>query len=160
MDKQTAVGIIRDAFESPFDKARFVDFIRNLLNKIDETKAFPIIQGHYIPESFRDCVKTYERIGTYTDLENNKIDILVVYLHKETSLQRARTAQRNFVARYLKERDEKEAGLVAFVSPDEEDWRFSLVKMDYLLEESPSGKIKVRTDITPARRFSFLVGEN
>ena len=159
MDKQTAVGIIRDTFESPFDKARFVYFIKNLLNKIDETKAFHI-QGNYIPESFRGYVKTYERIGTYTDSENNKIDILVVYLQKETSLERARTAQRNFVARYLKERDEKEAGLVAFVSPDEEDWRFSLVKMDYLLEESPSGKTKVRTELTPARRFSFIVGKN
>jgi hypothetical protein len=159
MDKRTAVGIIRDTFENPFDKARFVYFIKNLLNKIDETKSFHI-QGQYIPESFRDYVKTYERIGTYTDPENNKIDVLLVYLQKETSLERARTAQRNFVARFLKERDEKEAGLVAFVSPYEEDWRFSLVKMDYLLEELPSGKTKIRTELTPARRFSFIVGEN
>jgi len=162
MDKQTAVRIIRDTFESPFDKARFVDFIKNLLNKIDENKAFPIIHGHYIPESFRGYVKAYERIGTYTDPAdiNSKVDILIVHLQREKSLERARTAQRNFVARYLKERDEKEAGLVAFVSPDEVDWRFSLVKMDYLLEDSPSGKTKVRTELTPARRFSFIVGEN
>jgi len=159
MDKQAAAKLIRDTLEKPFEKGRFVYFMKNLLNKIDENKAFHI-QGHYIPESFRDYVKAYERIGTYTDPENNKIDILVVYLQKETSLERARTAQRNFVARYLKERDEKEAGLVAFVSPDEEDWRFSLVKMDYVLEESPSGKTKVRTELTPARRFSFIVGEN
>ena len=83
MDKQTAAGIIRDTFENPFDKAKFVYFIKNLLNKIDETKSFHI-QGQYIPESFRDYVKTYERIGTYTDPENNKIDILAVYLQKET----------------------------------------------------------------------------
>jgi hypothetical protein len=159
MDKQAAVKLIRDTFEKPFEKGGFVYFTKNLLNKIDATKAFHI-QGHYIPESFRDCVKTYERIGTYTDPENNKIDVLIVYLQKKTSLERARTAQRNFVARYLKERDEKEAGLVAFVSPGEEDWRFSLVKMDYLLEESPSGKTKIRTELTPARRFSFIVGEN
>jgi len=159
MDKQTAVGIIRDTFESPFDKARFVYFIKNLLNKIDETKALHI-QGNYVPESFRDCVKTYERIGTYTDPENNKIDVLIVYLQKEKALVHARTAQRNFVARYLKERGEKEAGLVAFVSPDEEDWRFSLVKMDYHLEEGPGGKTKVKSELTPARRWSFLVGKN
>ena len=163
MDKQTAANIISDTFESPFDKAKFVYFIKNLLNKIDETKALHI-QGHYIPESFRDYVKAYERIGTYTYTDpanaNTKIDVLIVHLQREKSLERARTAQRNFVARYLKERDEKEAGLVAFVSPDEQDWRFSLVKMDYLLEESPSGKIKVRTELTPARRWSFLVGKN
>jgi len=158
MDKQAAIKIIRDTFENPFDKGRFVHFAKNLLNKIDEEKAF---HAHaYVPESFKDYVKTYERIGTYTDSENNKIDILIVYLQKESSLERARTSQRNFVARYLKDRGEKEAGLIAFVSPDPEDWRFSLAKMDYLLEESLSGKIKVRTELTPARRWSFLVGQN
>jgi Eco57I restriction endonuclease. len=49
---------------------------------------------------------------------------------------------------------------VAFVSPDNGDWRFSLVKMDYILEETPGGKTKVKTELTPARRWSFLVGEN
>jgi hypothetical protein len=83
---------------------------------------------------------------------------------------------RNFVARYLKDRGEKNAALVAFVSPDEDlpakalaqagDWRFSLVKMDYRFEDLPaqaggkSGKVKVREEFTPARRWSFLVGKN
>ncbi len=162
MDKQTAVGIIRDAFENPFDKGRFVHFAKNLLNKIDETKAFHA-HGVYIPESFKDYVRAYERIGTYTDPtypRNNKIDVLIVYLQKETSLERARTSQRNFVARYLEDRGEKEAGLVAFVSPDPSDWRFSLVKMEYKLAETPTGKVKIKEEFTPARRWSFLVGKN
>ncbi|MCK4648834.1 Eco57I restriction-modification methylase domain-containing protein, partial [bacterium] len=54
----------------------------------------------------------------------------------------------------------KDGALVAFVSPDDRDWRFSLVRMDYNIVESPSGKIKVETELTPARRYSFLVGEN
>ena len=159
MDKQAAGKIIRDTFESPFDKGRFVHFVKNLLNKIDETKAFPA-HGVYIPESFRDYVRAYERIATFTDPENNKIDVLTVHLQKETSLERARTSQRNFVARYLKDRGEKEAGLIAFVSPAPSDWRFSLVKMEYKLAETPAGKVKVKDEFTPARRFSFLVGEN
>jgi len=162
MDKQAATKIIRDTFENPFDKGRFAHFVGNLLNKIDETKEFHV-HGVYIPESFKNYVRAYERIGTYTDPiypRNNKIDVLIVHLQRETSLERARTAQRNFVARYLKERGEKEAGLVAFVSPDNEDWRFSLVKMDYTLEETLGGKTKVKTELTPARRWSFLVGEN
>jgi hypothetical protein len=114
----------------------------------------------YVPEIFKDYVKTYERIGTYTDPENDKVDVLIIYLQKETALERARTAQRNFVARYLKDRGEKEAALVAFVSPDPSDWRFSLVKMDYTLEATPGGKTKVKTELTPARRWSFLVGKN
>jgi len=162
MDKQAAAKIIGDTFENPFDKARFVHFIKNLLNNIDETKAFPA-HGVYITESFREYVRAYERIGTYTDPaypQNNKIDVLIVYLRKETSLERARTSQRNFVARYLKDRGQKEAGLIAFVSPDPADWRFSLVKMEYKLAETPTGKVKVKEEFTPARRWSFLVGEN
>lgn len=158
MNKQIATKIIRDTLERPFNKEQFVHFAKNLLNKIDDDKAFHA-RG-YVPESFTDYVKTYERLGTYTDPENNKIDVLIVYLQKATSLERARTAQRNFVARYLKDRDEKEAALVAFVSPDDKDWRFSLVRMDYILEETPGGKTKVKTELTPARRWSFLVGAN
>jgi len=159
IDKQAATKIIRETFEKPFDKGRFAYFAKNLLNKIDESKVLHL-QGAYIPESFREFVKTYERLGTYTDPEGQKLDILIVYLQKETSLERARTAQRNFVARYLKDRGEKEAGLVAFVSPEPEDWRFSFVKMEYRLEETPQGKVKAKEELTPARRYSFLVGEN
>jgi REP element-mobilizing transposase RayT len=66
---------------------------------------------------------------------------------------------RNFVADHLKTRDEKDAALVAFVSPTEKQWRFSYVKMDYATVKKESGKIGVEERVTPARRFSYLVGE-
>ena len=49
--------------------------------------------------------------------DNDKLDVLIVYLTAESKLERARTAIRNFVADHLKIRDEKDAALVAFVSP-------------------------------------------
>lgn len=158
MDKQIAKNIVKESLQNSFDKARFTSFIKNLLNSIDESKAFHA-RG-YVAESFTEFVKTYERLGTYIDPDGNKIDILIVYLQRATSLERARTAQRNFTARYLKDRGEKEAGLIAFVSPDENDWRFSFVKMEYKLVETPTGKIKAKEEFTPARRWSFLVGKN
>src|SRR3989344_4815756 len=106
-----------------------------------------------------EIVKTYERLGTYIDPEENKIDILIVYLEKKNSLDRARTTLRNFVADYLRQRDMKEAALVAFVSPDLNDWRFSLVKMEYKISQTSSGNIKAKEEFTPAKRFSFLVGQ-
>ena len=54
----------------------------------------------------------------------------------------------------------KDAALAAFVSPGKDDWRFSLVKMDYRFEQSKSGRMKVKEEFTPARRWSFLVGAN
>jgi len=158
MDKQQAQKIIKDTFERSFDMDRFTVFIKNLLNRIDESKAF---HAHgYVKEGFRGIIKTYERVGTYNAPDDKKVDIIVVYLQKGSSLDHARVTQRNFAGRYLDDRGEKDAGLFAFVSPDEEDWRFSLVKLDYKFEQSTSGKMKVKEEFTPARRWSFLVGKN
>jgi hypothetical protein len=41
-----------------------------------------------------------------------------------------------------------------------EDWRFSLVRMDYTFKQLPSGSVSVSEEFTPARRWSFLVGVN
>jgi len=126
MQKAQAQNLVRETLQNDFDKERFLYFVKNLLNKVDDSKAF---HAHgYVPEAYKSYVKTYERLATYTDPTGSKLDILIVYLQKETSLERARTAQRNFVARYLKDRDQKDAGLIAFVSPDPADWRFWLVR--------------------------------
>jgi len=160
MDKQQAKRIIRDTFESSFDKDKFTYFIKNLLNEIEE-KTF-IYRGNYIPDSYSQHISTLERIGKYSD-GDKIIDILIIKLKKETSLERARRMQRNFIAWYLngsRGGQMKDAALAAFVSPGESDWRFSLVKMDYKFEKTKTGRIKVKEEFTPARRWSFLVGAN
>ncbi len=68
---------------------------------------------------------------------------MIVHLTNESKLERARTAIRNFVADHLKTRDEKDAALVAFVSPSETTWRFSYVKMEYATVEKDSGRVGV-----------------
>ncbi len=160
MDKQQAQQIIRDTFENPFNKSGFAGFIKNLLNRIDEAPF--TYQGNYIPDAYKQYIKTLERIGKFSDGEN-RIDILVITLQKATSLERARTMQRNFIAWYLNGSRGgvmKDAALAAFVSPDAADWRFSLIKMDYKFEKSKTGRMKVKEEFTPARRWSFLVGAN
>src|SRR5207248_5259996 len=49
--------------------------------------------------------------------------------------------------------------LVAFASPTEKQWRFAYVKMEYATVEKDSGEIGMETKLTPARRFSYIVGE-
>ena len=70
------------------------------------------------------------------------------YLTAESKLERARTAIRNFVAYHLSRRDEKEAALVAFVSPTEATWRFSYVKMEYASIPTDSGNVGLETRLT------------
>lgn len=160
MDKRSAIRLVQDTFEYPFDKSKFAYLLSNVLDHIVDAPF--IYRGSYIPDAYKPYIRTLERIGKYEDGEGNKIDLLIVRLKKETSLERARTMQRNFLAWYLNGSRGgvlKDAALAAFVSPDTEDWRFSLVKMDYRLDAS-GGKVKVKKELTPARRFSFLVGQN
>ncbi|MBU2228543.1 MAG: N-6 DNA methylase [Proteobacteria bacterium] len=158
MNRDQSYALIRQTFTQGFDKARFQNFAVNLLNRIDESKA-QAWNNTYVKDAFKDHVSRYERLGTYTSPDNGKLDVLIVHLTDETKLARARTAIRNFVAHHLKTRDEKDAALVAFVSPTEKQWRLSYVKMEYATIEKESGKVGVETRLTPARRFSYIVGE-
>jgi type I restriction-modification system DNA methylase subunit len=158
MNKTQATQLIQQTFPEAFDKPRFRNFAINVLNRVDESKAQQWSK-QYIKDAFKNHVHRYERLGTYTSPSEETVDVLVVYLTAQSKLERARTAIRNFVADHLKKRDEKDAALVAFVSPTEKQWRLSYVKMEYATVEKESGKVGVETRLTPARRFSYLVGE-
>ena len=153
MNKEEAKNLVVKTFEQSFDESRFLFFIKNLLNDLDETKS-QVWAGNYIPESYRGAIKSYKRLGQYTDKNKNVIDILIVNVKRDNTLERARTLQRNFIARHLKQRNH-EAALVAFYTEDSEDWRFSLVIMELNLT-----KTKVEIELSPAKRYSFLVGVN
>lgn len=159
MDKEIAKRMVRETFENPFNRERYIHFLRNLLNEYEESEERQLLT-QFETDAYCSYVRTYERIGTFTDRNKRKIDLLIVYLQRHTTLERARTSQRNFVARYLKDRGQKDAALVAFVSPSEEDWRFSFVKMEYQLARDARGDIKATEEFTPARRYSFIVGKN
>jgi len=145
MDVQQARRIIRNTFESSFDKAKFIDFAKDLLNlRKEQIEHKHPYSGNFIPDAYKQSISTLERIAKYTDGEN-EIDLLIVKFKRETSLERARTMQRNFIAWYLKGSrggKYKDAALVAFVSPDEEDWRFSLIKIDYRFNGTVKNNMK------------------
>jgi hypothetical protein len=151
MNKEEAKKLVVNTFEHSFNEPRFSFFIKNLLNDLDESKAQT---WSLMPEAYRDAIKSYKRLGQYTDKNKNVIDVLAVNVKRDNTLERARTVQRNFIARHLKQRNH-EAALVAFYTDDCVDWRFSLVIMELNLT-----KTKVETEFSPAKRYSFLVGVN
>ncbi len=160
MHIEEAKKLITNTFQQSFDENHFRLFIRNLFNDLDESGATPYYQGQYIPEAYRKHIRRYKRLGKYIDPEGAALDVLVVNLKRDTALDRARTMQRNFIAWYLKHRGEKDAAIVAYHTDGLEDWRFSYVHMEYRAEQEKSGKVRIKTDLTPARRYSFLVGAN
>ncbi len=157
MNKQQAAQLIKDTFTRPFDRDRFRRFAINLLNRMDESKKTSM----QVPDAFAAHVKSCQRLATYTDPTGELMDVLVVHLTEDWKIDRTRTALRDFVAHKLKRGEHyKEAGLVAFVSPDAARWRLSYVRMQYESVRDPkTGLIKPEEKVTPARRFSYLVGE-
>lgn len=160
MNKQAAINLVQTTFERPYNRDRFLTFAKNIFHSFEEAPF--IYRGNYIPDAYKKQIKTLERIGKYEDHEGNKIDILTVCVSQGTTLERARTLQRNFISWYLNgSRGDvtKDAALVAFYVEGSNDWRLSLVKMEYRLDKSESGRLKTFTELTPAKRFSFFVGE-
>ena len=157
MDKSQAVNLIKETFENKFDKIQFRKFIINLLDGINEDKAFNVGNAQ-VKEAFQKHILSYSRIGQYTDNDDNIIDVLTVHVDDNCSLERNRTMLRNFVAEYMKQRG-KENALVAFYRDSSPDWRFSFVKFEMSLQQDEKGNLKVINDFTPAKRYSYLVGE-
>jgi len=128
MDKTSAQRIVRETFKASFDRKRFRDFINELCNGFDESKATNML----VPDAFMPHVKSCQRLGTFESADGELADVLIVHLTESYKLERTRTALRDFVAHKLKRGDSyKEAGLVAFVAPDAKSWRFSYVRMEY-----------------------------
>ena len=159
MDKNSAINLIDKTFNKAFDEAKFTNFIQNLLNDF-EIKPYKA-SGNTIWEDQRDHISYYKRIGKYIDPEGEALDVLIVQVKNVSKLERARTALRNFVIKHLNN-FEKDYALVAFYSKKDggKDWRFSFIKMEYqsYLDEEKQ-KVKMRKEFTPAKRYSFLVGE-
>ena len=160
MDKATAQRLVRNTLKAPFDRKRYHGWVNELCNGFDDGKA----QNMTVPDAFATHVKSCQRLGTFTSPEDELADVLVVQLTESWKLERSRTALRDFVAHQLKRSEGsdntyKEAGLIAFVAPDSQSWRFSYVRMDYETKRDPqTGKIKTEERLTPARRYSYLVG--
>ncbi len=158
MDKQAAERLITNTFDYPFDIGKYKLLSRNIFKEFEEAEF--IREGTtYIPEGFRSHIKKYERLGKYEDDQGRVMDILIVYINEGVGLDKARTLQRNFIANYLDDRG-KDAALVAFTTSDMEDWRFSLITIEYKTIQDESGKVKTKKVLSNAKRFSFLVGKN
>lgn len=157
MKEAEAIKLVDDTFTRPYDEARLRVFVRNLFHEYERLTE-KASAGQYIPDAFKRSIVSYKRLAKFTDPQGMRLDVLSVKLPSRRALENARTMQRNFIARYLnggRGGALKDAALVAFYADDSEDWRFSLVRMDYVLDEE---KQKIKKELTPARRYSFLVG--
>lgn len=134
-----------------FDHDRYVQFLRELLDNMQLVAPNREVKPW---NTFSAAVDHYRHIGNYIGEDNNKVALFSVCLKNDKNLENARSVQRAFVKTLLESSDCAGA-LVAFYTSGELDkWRLSLVRMDY---EFSKGKLSEK--LTPAKRFSYLVGK-
>ena len=157
MEKKQARDLIQELFTKAFSKDRYEYFLLNLLNAFEPRGVH--YTGNNIPDSFKQHINQYWRVGKYVDPDREEMDLLVVEVKSLSKLERARHSLRNFAVDRLKT-FKKESSLIAFYSKEDggDDWRFSYVKIEHESYKDETGKVKIKQDLTPAKRYSFLVG--
>jgi hypothetical protein len=149
MNQKEAERLLDETFNRKFELEKFSVFLNELFNGF--YKQDRSIQAN---KEYEQNISSIRKIGEHRE-GNRLMEVLVVELKKGSSLDRARALQRNAVAKLLS-KFSTDSALVAFVSEDSPDWRFSFIKMDYKLTEEG----KISKELTPAKRYSFLVGPN
>lgn len=141
--------ILENTFTSAFEIENFRKFIKEIFN---EPEMLPIKRHTGIWREYTDHIVSYTDIARYTDNQGKKLTVLAVELKKDKSVERARSMQRNFISKVL-DTNNLDAAIVAFYLPNEKNWRLSFVRLDYSFKE------KIELLLTPAKRYSYLVGE-
>lgn len=162
MNKQQAQTLIEELFTQPFNRERYELFLKNLLNHIEPgSRAGKHYVGNLIEEAFKLLVTQYWCLGKYIDPDGAELDLLVVEVRSFAKLERARSALRNFAISRLRKFD-KDQSLIAFYAKDDggADWRFSFVRREFKSCKRENGNIGIEEELTPARRYSYLVGQH
>lgn len=138
-----------DILKEKYDQEKFQKFSLELFNNASLSLKKLEIDQHFTPH-----IESLTYLGAYEDPQGKKLHILDVNLKTQVKLEQARTMQRNLIAKYLKDHW-LDSALVAFHTDSSDSWRLSFVKVEYRFDEQG----KTKEEVTPAKRYSFLVGE-
>lgn len=141
--------------KSPYDTKNYVDLIREI---------FPKVSMVY-PDKFRKEFTNFSshiegsiHVGNYKTPDKKNIIIMAVQLKNAGYVENSRSTQRSY-AKKLIENANADAAFIAFYTEGEPKWRLSFVRLDYEMKIE-NGRLKTTENLTPAKRYSYLVGEN
>lgn len=147
---------IKKLVTNKFNIDNFKEFTARVIN----TKARDRKVSESIWKEYRNYIESYQVVGDYTDRDSNRVYITVVKIkekYKDGKIidpTRARTKQRNFIAKLMKEYSH-DGALIAFYNESNPTWRLSFVKLDYSFTIDG-----VKEKLTPAKRLSYILGED
>ena len=159
MDKTSAQNLIKDTFNYPFNEEKFSKFSINLLDDIKKYSNFSWQDNSSLASYLKNFVEKYKIFGEMEYKNGEKIVIVMTKLKSFETVEKSRYVQRDF-AKWIIDKYDSDACLMSFFAENSEDWRFSLIKIEYSREKTSTGKIKVKHELTPIKRYSYLVGQN
>lgn len=146
-------SILSECLQSPFNIERYRNFVVNFLEGTELKSINGLRSADFFAE-YSYYVQGYALVGEYTDPKRNKVGIFAVKLKSGRDIEKARSKQRNFIARLIADYN-FDAAMAAFYLDEESKWRLSFVRLDY---EFIKGKVS--KNLTPAKRYSYLVGKD
>lgn len=150
-----AIKKIEDILKSEYSTQGFVEFSMEIF---DSLVLVSPNKFHKEFSNFSSHIEGYAHIGDYSSPDGKKIAVFAVQLKTASYVENSRSTQRSFV-RKLIEAGNCDAAIVAFYSAGEVKWRLSFVRLDYEMKFE-NGKFKTTENLTPAKRYSFLVGKD
>jgi adenine-specific DNA-methyltransferase len=106
--------------------------------------------------NYSSHIESSAHVGIYTDPNGKTITIHSVQLKKESYVENSRSTQRSYAKRLI-EAGNADAAIIAFFTAGDTKWRLSFVRLEYELKIE-NGKLNTKENLTPAKRFSYLVG--
>ena len=149
------VDKIRNILTNTYSAENYFDLMTEVL---DGMKAIDPYNQKKEFSNFSSHIEGYTHTGTYTSPDKKKIIVMAVELKNKTYVENSRSTQRSY-AKNLIANASADAALIAFHTTGETRWRLSFVRLDYEVKIE-SGKLKAAESITPAKRYSFLVGKD
>ncbi|MGI6096236.1 MAG: Eco57I restriction-modification methylase domain-containing protein [Lachnospiraceae bacterium] len=146
---------IETILKSPYDTKNYVDLIREIFPKVSMVS----------PDKFRKEFTNFSshiegsiHVGNYKTPDKKNIIIMAVQLKNAGYVENSRSTQRSY-AKKLIENANADAAFIGFYTEGEPKWRLSFVRLDYEMKIE-NGRLKTTENLTPAKRYSYLVGEN
>lgn len=149
------VNKIESILHSSYHTKNYVDFIREIFPGV-RIVAPDKFNKEY--SNFSSHIEGYIHVGTFQTPDKKKILIMAVQQRKAGYVENARSTQRSF-AKKLIENGNADAALIAFYTDGDSKWRLSLVRLDYEMKIE-NGRLKTAENLTPAKRYSYLVGQD
>ncbi len=160
MENNQKKTLFLNTLTSAYNHKEYVHFLQELLNDVqlvapgtfnkEYSSLSAVIEGHY-------------HIGNYKGSDGKKIALFAVQLQNKGNVENARSTQRAFIKSLL-DNSGCDSALAAFYTLEKgsngqeapsDKWRLSLIRMEYGFAEG-----KLSTKLTPAKRYSYLVGKD